>query len=113
MSAYSDDSRVSDWRSSKGSGQLAYKVLNDLWGAPFSEEKQQPMSATGAFLGLDYELAAALQDGAVAFFVKERLVKKAQDMVATVFQTRSFRAGAASKLYMACSVSWSSACLDE
>ena len=32
------------------------------------------MSVTGAFLGLDYELAAALQDGAIAFFVRERLV---------------------------------------
>ena len=71
------------------------------------------MSASGAFPGLDYELGAALQDGAIAFFVRERLVKKVQDMVATVFQTRSFRAGAASKLYMACSISWSSACLDE
>ena len=54
------------------------------------------MSVTGAFLGLDYELAAALQDGAIAFFVRERLVKNVQDMVATVFQARSL-AGAASK----------------
>ena len=44
-----------------GSGQFAYKVLNELLGTPFSEEKRQAMSSAEPFLGLDYDVEAALR----------------------------------------------------
>ena len=109
MSAFFDDSHISDWRSSKGSGQHAYKVLNDLLGTPFSSEKRRLMVAEGSFLGLDFELSAALSEG-TQFFVGDRLVRKVQEMVTGIVQSRALRSGMASKL-MACSISWSSGCL--
>ena len=39
VSSYFDDSYLSDWASSKGSGQWAFHVLNELPGTPFSDDK--------------------------------------------------------------------------
>ena len=84
ISSYFDDSHLSDWRSAKVSGQFAYKVLNEF-GHPFLRR-------------VDYDLGAALREGTIEFFVRERLVKTAQDMVAAILRKQSLRASAASKL---------------
>ena len=65
VSLYFDDAHISDWKSSKGSGQAAFATLNSLLGTPFAQEKRQPMSAVGLFLGLDHDVAEALSSGVV------------------------------------------------
>ena len=76
MSSYFDDSHPSDWASSKGSAQWTFRVLNELLGTPFSDDKRQLMAATGPFFGLDFGMTAAMSHAEVAFFVRERLVRK-------------------------------------
>ena len=100
VSYYFDDSHLSDWASSKGSGQWTFRVLNELLGTPlFSNDKRQLMAATGTFLGLDFDMSTAMSHGKVAFFVRERLVTKVGDLVASILETRTLRSGLASKLY--------------
>ena len=79
--------------SSKGSGQWAFRVLNELLGTPFSDDMRQLMAATGTFLGLDFDMTAAMSHGEVAFFVRERLVSKVSDLVAPILDARTLRAG--------------------
>ena len=99
VSSSFDDSNLSDWASSKGSGQWAFRVLNKLLGTPFSDDKRQLMAATGTFLGLDFDMTTAMSHGEVAFFVRERLVSKVSDLVASSLEARTLRSGLASKLY--------------
>eukprot|EP00439_Symbiodinium_sp_Y106_P038032 s5591_g4.t1 len=44
VSLYFDDSRLTDWASSKCSAQEAFAGLNDCLGSPFAEAKRQRMS---------------------------------------------------------------------
>ena len=67
-SSYFDDFNVVDWASSKGSGQWAVGAINGLLGTAFADEKRQPMSLQGTFLGLDHDLSCALSEGYVAFW---------------------------------------------
>ena len=83
VSAYFDDSHITDWSSSAGSAQCAYRHLNLLLGTPFSDDKRQHMASTGTFLGLDFDFQSAL----------------VQDMVYNVLESRSFKPGVACKLY--------------
>ena len=53
ISAYFRDSRISDWASSQGSGQWAFRVLNTLLGIPFSDGKRLQMAAWN-FLGAGF-----------------------------------------------------------
>ena len=48
---YFDDATITDWASSKGSGQYAFEELNKLLGTPFVDEKKQTMAVSGTFLG--------------------------------------------------------------
>ena len=58
------------------------------------------MGALGlTFLGLDFELASALSEGAVIFFVRDRLVKKVQDIVPSIIHSDALSARTAYKLY--------------
>ena len=91
VSLYFDDAHLTDWSSSKGSGQQAFRDLNEIMGSPFAEDKRQDMAPTGAFLGSG--------DGTVAFWVRSRLQEKAEDMLATAERTGVLPPGVASKLY--------------
>ena len=99
VSSYFDDSHLSHWGSSKGSGQWAFRVLSELLGTPFSDDKRQLMAATGTFLGLDFDMSPAMSRDKVAFFVRERLVTKVGDLVTSILEARTLRSGLASKLY--------------
>ena len=57
------------------------------------------MAATGTFLGFDFDMTTAMSHGEVAFFVRERLVSKVSDLVASILEARTLRSGLASKLY--------------
>ena len=65
VSLYFDDAHLTDWSSSKGSGQQAFRDLNEIMGSPFAEDKRQDMAPTGTFLGLDFDLGGISADGAV------------------------------------------------
>ena len=99
VSLYFDDAHVTDWSSSKGSGQQAFRDLNEIMGSPFAEDKRQDMAPTGTFLGLDYDLSEISGDGTVAFWVRSRLQEKVEDMLATAERTGVLPPGVASKLY--------------
>ena len=98
VSLYFDDAHVTDWSSSKGSGQQAFRDLNEIMGSPFAEDKRQDMAPTGAFLGLDFDLSEISGDGTVAFWVRSRLQEKVEDMLATAERTGVLPPGVASKL---------------
>ena len=99
VSLYFDDARLTDWSSSKGSGQQAFRGLNEIMGSPFAEDKRQDMAPTGTFLGLDFDLSEISGDGTVAFWVRSRLQEKVEDMLATAERTGVLPPGVASKLY--------------
>ena len=50
VSLYFDDAHLTEWSSSRGSGQQAFRDLNDI--SPFAHDKRQDMSLTVNFLGL-------------------------------------------------------------
>ncbi len=99
VSLYFDDAHISDWQSSKGSGQAAFENLNALLGTPFAQEKRQTMSSAGLFLGLDHDVSAALSSGVVKFWARERLENKMMDLITTARQTGRLMPGTAAKLY--------------
>ena len=90
---------ISDWRSSKGSGQASFERLNTLLGTPFAAEKRQPMSSQGLFLGIDHDVSEALPHGVVKFWVRERLETKLMDIIHASRQTNKLTGGTAAKLY--------------
>ena len=99
VSLYFDDAHLTDWSSSKGSGQQAFRDLNEIMGSPFAEDKRQDMAPTGTFLGLDFDLSEISADGTVAFWVRSRLQEKVEDMLATAERAGVLPPGVASKLY--------------
>ena len=99
ISMYFDDAHLTDWKSSKGSGQATFSQLNALLGTPFAQEKRQPMSAQGLFLGLDHDLSQALSSGVVTFWARERLESKMMDIIRTARDTKKLMPGTAAKLY--------------
>eukprot|EP00434_Breviolum_minutum_P038763 symbB.v1.2.034397.t3/scaffold4431.1/size39743/2 len=99
VSLYFDDAHISDWQSSKGSGQAMFASLNQLLGTPFAQEKRQQMSSEGLFLGLDHDMSAALSSGMVKFWVRERLERKLMDIISTARSTGKLMPGTAAKLY--------------
>ena len=99
VSLYFDDAHFTDWSSSKGSGQQAFRDLNEIMGSPFAEDKRQDMARTGTFLGLDFDLSEISGDGRVAFWFRSRLQEKVEDMLATAERTGVLPPGVASKLY--------------
>ena len=99
VSLYFDDAHVTDWSSSKGSGQQAFRDPNEIMGSPFAEDKRQDMAPTGTFLGLDFDLSEISGDGTVAFWVRSRLQEKVEDMLATAERTGVLPPRVASKLY--------------
>ena len=48
VSMYFDDATITDWASSKGSGQFTFGRINQLLGTPFADEKRQAMQAMQA-----------------------------------------------------------------
>ena len=52
---YNDDAHLTDLESNGKSSQWSFGVLNAVLGTPFAEEKPQPLSDKGTFLGLDYD----------------------------------------------------------
>ena len=99
VSLYFDDAHISDWKSSKGSGQAAFEALNALLGTPFAQEKRQAMSCEGLFLGLDHDVSNALSSGVVKFWARERLEHKLMDLITTARKTCRLMPGTAAKLY--------------
>ena len=99
VSMYFDDACISDWSSSKGSGQAAFEKLNIMLGTPFAAEKKQAMQATGQFLGLDHDLTDALSKGVVYFWARERLETKVLDIISTCRLRYHLLPGTAAKLY--------------
>lgn len=98
-SLYFDDASICDWASSRGSGQFALGMLNQLLGTPFAPDKQQLMAATGTFLGLDHDLSQCLSSGVVSFWARERIQAKLQDIISSCRTQGTLHPGTASKLY--------------
>ena len=99
VSMYFDDATITDWASSKGSGQHAFGHLNKLLGTPFAEEKRQAMGPTGVFLGLEHDFTDTLSTGSVAFWAKEKLVQKLQGIIMDSKRYQTLPPGVAAKLY--------------
>ena len=80
--------------------RLAWVMVSSyLLGTPFFDEKRQQMAASGTFLGLDFDLTDAMSAGEVTFFVREWLIRKVSDLVASFPEAQTLRAGLASKIY--------------
>eukprot|EP00434_Breviolum_minutum_P029334 symbB.v1.2.025947.t1/scaffold2554.1/size89898/9 len=99
VSMYFDDACLSDWSSSRGSGQLAFEKFNYMLGTPFADDKKQPMKATGQFLGPDHDVSQAVSHGYVSFWARERLEAKVLDIISTCRTNYSLLPGTAAKLY--------------
>ena len=78
VSMYFDDDHLTDWSSSKGPGQRPFRDLNEIMGSPFAEDKRQDMAPTGNFLGLEFDCSTITPDGAVAFWVRDRLQERSR-----------------------------------
>ena len=98
-SLYFDDACITDWASSRGSGQFAFQQLNHLLGTPFASEKMQKMASKGTFLGLDHDLSGCLTNGVVVFWARERIQSKLADLIQFCRNTQSLPPGIASKIY--------------
>ena len=96
---YFDDANLVDWKSSKGSGQYAFSVLNELLGTFFAAEKKQAMSEHGVFLGLQHSLSGCLHSGTVRFWSEETLETKLCDLISDARQSAKLTPGLASKIY--------------
>ena len=99
VSMYFDDATITDWASSKGSGQQAFGHLNQLLGTPFAAEKRQAMGPTGVFLGLEHDFTNTLSTGSVAFWAKDKLVQKLQGIITDSKRHQTLPPGVAAKLY--------------
>ena len=98
-SLYFDDAAISDWASSRGSGQQAFSLLNQLLGTPFADDKRQLMASSGTFLGLDHDFSLCLSRGVVSFWARERLQSKLQDIITQCRAQGALHPGTAAKLY--------------
>ena len=99
VSMYFDDAHITDWASSKGSGQHSFEVLNQLLGTPFAPEKRQPMHSKGTFLGLDHDFTESLRTGMVFFWAREKLQEKLRHLMQDSLESDKFTSGQAAKLY--------------
>jgi len=99
VSMYFDDASIVDWKSSGGSGQASFNLLNELLGTPFASEKKQLMAEEGTFLGLVHQLQNCLNSGRVTFWVKARLQDKLLDIITTARAEGRLTSGQASKMY--------------
>ncbi|CAE7937996.1 unnamed protein product, partial [Symbiodinium necroappetens] len=84
VSLYFDDAHLTDWSSSKGSGQQAFRDLNEIMGSPFAEDKRQDMAPTGTFLGLDFDLSEISGDGTA---LKARQTEKVVELTGALRQS--------------------------
>lgn len=99
VSMYFDDATITDWASSKGSGQYAFEELNKLLGTPFLNEKKQTMAVSGTFLGLGHDLSHCMSAGVVHFWARDRLQSKMLDIINSARTSGSLTPGTAAKLY--------------
>ena len=99
VSMYFDDAHLTDWASSRGSAQASFKSLNDLLGTPFAEDKRQPMSHMGVFLGLEHDMSQALTQGVIHFWAKDKLVDKLRRLLQEAHKSEILTPGQASKIY--------------
>ena len=99
VTMYFDDAHITDWASSKGSGQQAFSLLNQLMGSPFADEKRQLMQPQGTFLGLDHDFTNCLSSGVVTFWAKGKLVEKLQHLIQSSLSSEKLPPGVASKIY--------------
>ena len=99
VSMYFDDATLTDWRSSKGSAQWSFGVLNELLGTPFASEKRQQMDTRGVFLGLQHSLDSCLTQGVVHFWVKDKLQEKLLGIISEAEAAQRLSPGQAAKLY--------------
>ena len=96
---YFDDANIVDWASAKGNSQMAFGMLNKLLGTIFAEEKHQPLSTQGIFLGLDHDFRDIPVCGHVSFRPRQRIVDKVTDMIRQAKLDDSLQPGTAAKLY--------------
>ena len=99
VSMYFYDAHLTDWSSSRGSGQAGFEALNELLGTPFAADKRQPMSDMGVFLGLEHHFRHTLMTGTVEFWVKDKLVSKLSGLISSSLQSHCLTPGVASKIY--------------
>ena len=81
VSMYYDDAHLTDLDSNGKSSQWAFGALNALLGTPFAEEKWQPLSDKGTFLGLDYDFTEIWPTSRVFFWARERLESQVVTMM--------------------------------
>ena len=84
---YFDDCTMQDWASSNGSAQVAVKGFMAELGTPWADEKSQPFSSEGDFLGL------------MIFWPRDRLEKKVIHFIQEARSAGMLKPGAASKLF--------------
>ena len=104
VSMYYDDAHLTDLESNGKSsqwsfGKWSFCKLNAVLGTPFAEEKQQPLSDKGTFLGLDYGFTKVGSHYHVQFWVRERLESKVTGMIRDAKSTRILAPSQASKLH--------------
>ena len=96
---YYDDAHLTDLESNGKSSQWSFGMLNAVLGTPFADEKQQPLSDKGTFLGLDCDFTEVGSDDHVQFWVRERLESKGAGMIRDAKSSGVVTPSQASKLY--------------
>ena len=99
VSMYYDDAHLTDLESNGKSSQWSFGMLNAVLGTPFADEKQQPLSDKGTFLGLDYGFTKVGSHYHVQFWVRERLESKVTGMIRDAKSIRILAPSQASKLH--------------
>ena len=78
---------------------MAFGQLNKLLGTPFAEEKHQPMSTQGLFLGLDHDCGDVPVCGHVSFGPPQRFIDTVMDIIQQARLDCSLQPGTAAKIY--------------
>ena len=95
---YFDDCTMQDWASSNGSAQVAVKGFMAELSSPWADEKSQPFSSEGDFLGLMHNLEHTTKQ-TVTFWPRDRLEKKVMHFIQEARSAGMLKPGAASKLF--------------
>ena len=92
-----DDATMQDWADQAKDTQVCVSEFMKLLGSPWAEEKSQPCSKQGDFLGLIHELAQ-VQFGTIRFWHRPALILKVSDIIALAREA-GLHSGTAAKLY--------------
>lgn len=98
-SLYFDDATAQDFDGTALVAQQSLEQVAEAVGFPFSEEKRQPPTKHGDFLGVVHDLDFSHRKPFIKLWIRPKLLAKIHDLINTSFLQRSLAPGIAAKLF--------------